>query len=227
MRVNHLVKRFPLSLTTLLLVACAPRTVSSPTPLSLGDLMVVIRAGDPSLPESQYNSHLFAQFGDAAQQLTAMGTAAEPAAPLLAEALAYSRRDSYMAARPLVALGPHAVSAVPQLLKNLTNPSAHVRRHSAYVLGSIGTQASCAVPNIAILLWDSDPFVRSAAAASLEAVTGVDLVPTHYQIRANPDDAGSVPGDEPDGAIVHTARDWWSAAGAVDDWQASSTACQP
>src|SRR4030066_296741 len=65
-------------------------------------------------------------FPDVIKELTTRGPAASVAAPALAKALVYNRRDSTIASRPLVAMGSAAKSAIPILFENLGDERADV-----------------------------------------------------------------------------------------------------
>ncbi|MFH2102877.1 MAG: HEAT repeat domain-containing protein [Chloroflexota bacterium] len=155
-------------------------------------------------------------FVDVIGELEARGPAASEAAPALARALAYNRRDSTIASRPLVAMGPSARLAIPILLENLGSQREDVRRNSAFVLGIIGESSQCAVPELASLLWDQDSGVRSVAAAALQAITGEILVESTQEL--DPSLPGSVFLDEPEGNISGKAREWWLISGHDMDW---------
>jgi len=156
-------------------------------------------------------------------EFTRRGSSASEAAPALARALAYNRRDSIIACRPLVAMGWAAHSAIPVLFENLSNERADVRLGSAFVLGTIGSASKCAVPKLGSLLWDSDSGVRSAAAAALQSITGAELVDPGYEL--DPTIPGSVFLDEPVGKVSANARSWWSATGKNTNWLVDD--CKP
>jgi hypothetical protein len=223
----HKHRRIRPSLLLALLLAEACSGEATSTPATVEERMAIIAASDPQSPRYDTDGESFAAFGEATVKLQALGSEASPAAPLLARALAFPRRDSYMAARPLVALGPHAANALPILIENLTSGRPEVRALSAYVLGSVGAPASCAVPRLAPLLWDPDPFARTSVAAALEAITGEDLVELNVQLRSDPELAGSVLADEPEGVLSEVARNWWLQAGAAREWGAEYSACDP
>jgi len=155
-------------------------------------------------------------FPDIIMELTARGPTAYEAAPTLARALAYDRRDSTIASRALIAMGPTAKSAIPFLIVNLRDQRADVRRYSVFVLGTMGNPSHCAIPQLAPLLWDQDPGVRSAAAASIQAITGHDLVESTQEL--DPTLPGSVFLDEPEGNISGKARAWWLQTGQALNW---------
>jgi len=162
-------------------------------------------------------------FPEIIAELTARGSSASEAAPALARALAYNRRDSITASRPLVAMGPAAQLAIPILLVNLSNERADVRLGSAFVLGTIGKTSQCAIPQLAPLLWDQDSRVRSATAAALQTISGVELVDKIYEL--DPTVPGSVFLDEPDGTVSANAKAWWLATGKNIKWPVGD--CKP
>lgn len=209
----------------LLLSRCGVLPQSTPTPPSLEHLIAILEASDPALPDWEY-----ADFGFATSELAKMGPAAAPAAPALARALQYPRRDSYAAGKALVAIGPAAEGAIPELTKALKNDRLEVRSIALYVLGIISEPARCAVPEIASLLWDSKSSVRITAAMALDAITGRDLVEWIYEI----DPARlSIPGESPpgkpydDSSIISKARTWWTEEGQYLDWSGESNLCNP
>jgi len=196
----------------LLLACCESYWRPTPTPPSLERLIDILQ--DPDSPD----------FGFATEELEKVGPAAAPAAKTLAKALQYPRRDSYMAGFALIAMGPAAETAIPELIQALGSERPDVRRYAAFVLGSIAESARCAVPELAQRLWDSDPWVRTTAAAALDAITGVDLVDWAYKL--NPESQGSVGGDEPEGFITARARAWWLMEGQYSDWSRKPNPCQ-
>lgn len=172
--------------------------------LSTKQLMTILK--DPNSPD----------FVFVTDELTRRGPKAAEAAPLLAEALQYRRRDSYGAGIALAVMGPAAKSAIPGLLQALGSDRPDVRYHAALVLGTIGESSRCAVPELAQRLWDPDMFVRGATASSLEAITGKDLVAERYEL--DPSIPENVAGDEPEGIITEKARIWWKEEGQYLNW---------
>jgi hypothetical protein len=195
----------------LILTSC--RLLQQPTATPLEQLVAIVE--DPDSPD----------FWFATSELAKMGPAAAPAAPSLARALRYPRRDSYMAGKALVAIGPAAEPAIPELIEALKNDRPIVRSDAAFVLGVIGESSKCAVPEIAQLLWDPDLFVRGAAAVALDAISGVDLVAEVYELK--PSHPGRVVGDEPEGTITEKARAWWIEEGQYLIWSGESGLCNP
>jgi hypothetical protein len=68
-------------------------------------------------------------------------------------------------------------------------------------------------------------FVRGAAASSLEAITGKDLVAGIYEL--DPSIPDSVYGDEPEGIITEKARTWWMEEGRFLNWSEDTDSCGP
>ena len=117
-------------------------------------------------------SSAYAEYPNALNKLSTMGPNAIDSASILALAIIFPRNDSYLAAGTLIGLGPDISSTtLPTPLGDIRNQRSEVRMYSVIILGSIGNQASCAVGNIAPLLWDADPYVRSAAASALKSIT--------------------------------------------------------
>jgi hypothetical protein len=181
--------------------------------LSTEQLIIILK--DPDSPD----------FTFATSELTRRGPEAASAAPTLARALQYPRRDSNQAGIALAAMGPAAKSAIPDLLQALESDRPDVRRYAAFVLGMIGKTSKCAVPELAQLLWDSDMWVRSTAAGSLEAITGEDLAIEIYALE--PSTPGNVYGDEPEGHITDKARIWWKEEGQYMNWLEGVNYCGP
>lgn len=156
-------------------------------------------------------------------ELWKRGPRAAKAAPYLAIAMAYPRRDSIQAGNALISMGALAKEGIPNLISNLQNQRADVRQMSAFVLGTIGESALCTVPNIAPLLWDKDEFVRTSAAAAIDNITGESLVSFAHKLY--PPGLGSVPEDMPEGSVTGDARSWWKAQGSLIDWNQYEDNC--
>ncbi|MFQ6102578.1 MAG: HEAT repeat domain-containing protein [Anaerolineae bacterium] len=206
----------------LILSGCGMFPRSTPTPPPMEQLIAILEASDPEAPNYDPESD---EFWFATSELVKLGPEAAPAAPALARALRYPRRDSYMAGKALVAIGPAAEVAIPELVEALKNDRPIVRRYAAFVLGIIGESSKCAVPEIAELLWDSDGWVRSAAAGALDAITGIDLVDETLEL--DPSHPGGIFADEPEGTITGEARTWWIEKGQYLDWSDESALCDP
>lgn len=158
-------------------------------------------------------------FGLATKELAEMGSEAAPASELLATALSYNRRDSYMAGIALISIGPDAHLACSQLRKALNDERTTVRCFAAEALGAIGERAIAAVPDLAARLWDEDAWVRTAAAGAIEAITGEDLLADSYEL--NPSIPGSVSADDPEGRLSGAARTWWLESGEGMNWMSN------
>lgn len=156
-------------------------------------------------------------FQEVLDELSKRGPSASEAAPILARMIAFDGSASVTASKPLVAMGAAAKPAIPYLLQNLGNPREDVKRYSIFVLGIIGPTASCAVPQIAIFLWDDDAYVRSASAGALTEITQIELIDNEF-CKLDPEGIGSVCADEPDGHITNIARDWWINTGQNQEW---------
>ncbi|MFN8374919.1 MAG: HEAT repeat domain-containing protein [Anaerolineae bacterium] len=83
------------------------------------------------------------------------------------------REMSRIAAEKLGTTGSN--SAVPELMKALTNRPSEIRAAAARALGNIGDPT--AVPALAELLKDSDSIVSMAAAEALGSIRHVSAVP--------------------------------------------------
>ena len=203
----------------ILLQGCA----SSPTPPPISgrtnqELIQELKRYEYSSTETPEYS-----FQEVLDELSKRGSSASEAAPMLAKMIAFDGSASVTASKPLVAMGASAKPAIPYLLQNLGNPREDVKRYSIFVLGIIGPTASCAVPQIADFLWDDDAYVRSATAGALTGITQLELVEYDFY-KLDPEEIGSVFGDEPEGYITNIARDWWINTGQNQEW--GSTDCE-
>lgn len=249
-RINMSVQKYIKSIFILLiLTACAPISTTMPAPTvsdivlptatkisntqpatqSVDELIKIIYASDPALPQYDINSVAYAEFPDALKQLSSMGLGAIDAASHLGVAITFPRQDSYLAAQTLLALGPDiTATTLPNLRDNLQSQKPEARMYSAILMGSIGKQASCAVGDLAPLLWDSDPRVRTAAAFALEKTTEQDLISNEYELAVTPSLlANSIMADTPEGKIVGTARAWWAQQGSKVNWHPRYDICDP
>lgn len=157
----------------------------------------------------------------AMEELEKRGTDAVEAAPALANAFVYSRRDAAaLASYALVAMGPSAETVIHSMVKYLENERSDIRENAAIVLGTIGEAAECAIPTLAKLLMDSGPMVRTAAAGAIERITGLDLVGADYEIELEPP-FGVVP-DSDENHITEKARKWWLEEGQFQNWEISN-----
>jgi hypothetical protein len=164
-------------------------------------------------------------FWHATTELAKRGVDAAEAAPALARALSYPRRDSYMAGIALISMGAAAEPAIQYLIPALKNDYSEARAYAAFVLGAIGEESKCAIPEIASLLWDEDPTVRGSAVITLDALTNKNLVP--YWNKLNPSRAYTITMDIPEGTITTDARTWWEQEGQFITWVEGSNNCVP
>jgi hypothetical protein len=203
-------------------------TVSnSPTP-SADALSEIIWASDPSLPQYDPNSSAFSEFPNVVKQISDMGDNAIDAADDLAVAIRFPRQDSYLAAQALLKLGPDITATTAGLLIDNLNEKSEARIYSLILLASVGKRISCAVGDIAPLLWDTDSFVRSATALALEKITEQDLVASNYEVPIIPSFvANSLSADTPEGKVVEKARKWWNEQGSYVNWHPSYGICDP
>ncbi len=203
---------------------------SIPPTQSAEALSEIIWISDPSLPQYDPNSSDFAKFPEVMKQISDMGPKnAAAAVDDLAVAIGYPRTDSYLAAQVLLKLGSSSIKyTIPILIGNLQVEKPEARIYSVILLGSVGNSASCAVGNIAPLLWDSDPFVRSATALALEKITEQDLVASDYEVSITPSfSANSISADTPEGKVVEAARRWWNEQGSKVNWHPRYGICDP
>lgn len=232
---------FWLAILSLILVSChpqfsAPTVTPIPTPTrsialtpTVDELIKIIHVSNPDVQQYDPESSKYAAFPDALDQLSSMGAGGIDAVSDLAVAIRFPRSDSYLAAQTLLELGPELTKlGLPILIDNLRHGQPETRIYSVILIGSVGEAASCAVGEIAPLLWDSDPHVRSAAMLALEEITGRDLVPSEHKTLITPSFlAGSLPADSPEGQIVEEAREWWQEQGSKTDWHPAYGICDP
>jgi hypothetical protein len=164
-------------------------------------------------------------FWYATTELGHRGVNAVEASPALARALGYQRRDCDEAGRALISMGAEAKSAIPYLIPVLHDDQAISRAYASLVLGYFGEESKCAIPEIALLLWDVDPTVRGSAAITLDALTGENLVPSWDKL--GPSTMNSISQDTPEGTFTKDARTWWEQEGKLVDWGAGSNNCDP
>lgn len=247
-------RRAFVSIAFLLIAACAPATtppahvvptgapqifpspttatsIASPIPTStqsVDDLIAIIEASDPSSSIYAPGSAAYAQFAETLPKLAALNASNNSAAGELAYAIDFPRRDSPLAAQALISLGPDWVATtLPTLIGHLKNPRPEVRLHSALALSVIGPKGSCALNEVGPLLWDTDPFVRTAAALAVQSLSGVKLVEDAYSISPDELSAPPVAGDIPEGHIVGAAQAWWTNHGSKVNWHPSYDLCDP
>jgi hypothetical protein len=157
------------------------------------------------------------EFNEIIDEIARRGKSASEVSPMLAKVLAFDGSASVYASHALVAMGSSAKPSITNLKANLNHPREDVRRYSVFVLGIIGEDANCAVPTIASLLWDKDPFVRSASAGALTEITHINLVENEYD-KLDSELVGSVNKDEPEGKISRIAREWWLSIGQYEEY---------
>lgn len=215
--------------TTIQAATPAVTTANDLSTLSAEALSEIIWVSDPNLPQYDPNSPAYAEFPNAIKQISEMGADAIDAADDLAVAIRYPRPDSYLAAQALLKLGPViTATTIPLLIDNLQNEKLDVRDYSLILFASVGDRASCAVGDIAPLLWDADPSVRTGAAFALEKITGQDLVESDYEVAINPAFlADSIVPDNPEGKVVEKARNWWNEQGSKVNWHPGYGICDP
>lgn len=95
------------------------------------------------------------------------------------------------AVRYLNEFGVKSPSILPTLIKALGDESPSVRREVAYLISICGPEAQRAVPALARLLDDPDPFVRACAAGVLGTVSGDEgpsVLPSLRRAAADPDE---------------------------------------
>lgn len=197
-------------------------------PESVDDLIQVLYTSDPDLPQYNPQSLSYAQFPDALEQLSVMGSKAIDAAAHIAHAISFPRQEANLAAKTLITLGPDiTATTIPVLIDNLHSQRSNSRLYSVIVLGTVKEKASCAIGNIGPLLWDSDPKVRFASAFALENITGKDLFPSDIDVNPDPLSADAILSDNPEGKIVKQARDWWTEEGSKVNWHPTYGICDP
>ena len=226
---------------SLILISCHPQfsaqtATTIPTPArsialtpTVDELIKIIHVSNPDVQQYDPGSSEYAAFSDALEQLAAMGPSAIDAVSDLAVAIRFPRPDSYLAAQALLELGPELTKlALPVLIDNLRHQPPETRIYSVILIGSVGEGVSCAVGEIAPLLWDTDSRVRSGAALALIEITGRDLVPRENETFITPSFlANSLPPDSPEGKIVEGAREWWQEQGSKTDWHQTYGICDP
>jgi hypothetical protein len=192
------------------------------------EVLATIEASDPKYSTYAPNSAAYAAFAQAVRQLAALNGPENNGASMLAYALTFPRPDSYLAAQALISLGPDwTMTTAPILFDGLVDLRPRVRLYAVLALGTVGKQGSCAVRNIAPLLWASDADVRSAATLALANLTGKDLLPAGLAFTLQPFSDNPVPADTPVGSLSGLARKWWNEQGANINWHPSYDLCDP
>jgi hypothetical protein len=79
-------------------------------------------------------------------------------------------------------------------------------------------------PKLASLLWYPDSESRSAAAMSIDAIVGINLVDPEAKIDLKT--PGALAKDEPDGIVSGKAREWWKNTGQYMNWPTESCKTQ-
>ena len=171
----------------------------------------------------------YSRFPEIVEQLGNMGTDGIDAASDLAAAIRFPRQDSYLAGQALLKMGADVTATtIPVLIDNLHSQKSDTRIYSLTLLGSVGKISSCAVGEIASLLWDSDPYVRSAAALALENITEQDFIVREYEIEITSSfTSDMIFPDTPEGNVVDKARNWWNEQGSKVNWHSTYGACDP
>jgi hypothetical protein len=192
------------------------------------EVLATLEASDPKYSTYAPDSAAYTAFPQAVKQLAALNAPDNNGASMLAYALTFPRDDSYLAAQALISLGSDwTMTTAPILFDGLVDMRARVRLYAVLALGTVGRQGSCAVGNIAPLLWDSDASVRSAATLALANLTGKDLLPAGYAFTPQPFSDDPFPADTPAGSISGPARTWWNEQGANINWHPSYDLCDP
>jgi len=213
-----------------LLGACTPASITTtPATPTLGssaeELIAIIEVSDPSVPQYDPKSAAYAEFPQAVKQLSSMGN---DGISELGYAMSFPRPDAYLAGQALLSYPTDAIeTTLPGLISDLHDPRPGLRRNALIVLSVLDGKSSCAVGDIGPLLWDPDPSVRSAAATTLENITGKDLVADADKIAADPFRPNSIPADTPEGKIVSRARAWWTSEGSTVKWHPRYGLCDP
>jgi hypothetical protein len=192
------------------------------------EIIARLEASDPQSPRYDPNSAAYAAFPQIVRQLAEKNAPENNGASMLAYALTFPRPDSTLAVQALISLGPDVTSTtMPILFGGLLDTRPQVRLYAMLALASVGKNASCAVGHIAPLLWDADPFVRSATAAALTSITGTDLLPPGYTFTPQPLSDQPVPADTPEGSYSGLAQKWWNRLGSQVNWHPSYDLCDP
>jgi hypothetical protein len=163
---------------------------------------------------------------DALKEIEHRPSDARITAPDLAQAISPYYRDYYEPAIVLISFGEKADTAIPYLLKGLqiNDDPLSSRAFILFALGSIGKNATCAIPMIAPYMWNSDPLIRAASGGALELITGIQLIDPIYMLDVtNP---RGIVMDDPEGTIVTKARDWWIHEGITMNWSKDMSECE-
>lgn len=209
--------------------AAVPTDVQLPAATqSVEALVAILEVSDPASSTYDPASAAYAEFPEVLKQLAATNASSNDAASMLAYAMGFPRQDSVLAAEAIISLGPDwAATDLPSLVDYLTSQRAELRMVSAVVLSTIGDKASCSLGSVGLLLWDPDPFVRTAAALAIQGITGNELVANIYVITPDHLTPNPMPADTPEGKITGAARAWWDDKGSKVNWHPSYDLCDP
>jgi hypothetical protein len=193
---------------------------------SIDDLSEMVYFSDPTVPQYNPNSEQYARFPEVIEQLENAGV---ESSSILAYAIRFPRYDSYLAAQSLLKMSPDIIATtVPILVDNLHSEKPDSRIYSVILLAVVGRPSSCAVGDIALLLWDSNPTVRSATALALGNITEQNLIANEYKVEITssftPD---MIFPDTPEGKVVEKARTWWNEQGSKVNWHSTYGTCDP
>ena len=170
----------------------------------------------------------YAEFPQVLQRLSMPGPDSAYAASHIAHAIAFPRLDSILAAQTLLILGPEIIATTLDILiDNLHSQKVDTRLYSILLIGAVGERASCAVGDIGPHLWDADPYVRFAAAAAIQSILGIDLLPGTGLAPPDLLSARYFIADIPEGTYVEKARTWWLVEGSWVNWHPSYGICDP
>jgi HEAT repeat protein len=137
-------------------------------PWLLQELSAKETTGGDELPANYYSGEAIKRRWLAATAFGILGSAAEPATPMLIPLLD-GKQTSYTAA---TALGGIGVKSIPVLIQALTNTHACARESAARVLGLFGARAEGAIPALIRCAADQVDSVRGFATFSLGQIGG-------------------------------------------------------
>jgi len=119
-----------------------------------------------------------------------MGPEAREAIPLLVETIRQTRnRDKKLLLACNYALLAMGKEIVPAMITLLKDDVWEMRRGAAWILGKLGPEAKDAVPALTEALNDSNPEVRTRAAAALKKIKGGNA----ESVNPNPGESASKP----------------------------------
>lgn len=220
---------FPTTNQTFTAFANLPTETYLPTvSATFDDLIALLEVSDPSSNTYNPGSPAYTEFPHILERLAAMNASTNNAASMLAYAMGFPRKDSILAAKALISLGPDwAATDLPSLISYLTNQRPEVRMYSAIVLSITGGNGSCSLGYIGPLLWDPDAYVRTSAALAIQGITGMDLVQNTYTITPDHLSTSPVAADTPEGKITGATRTWWTDHGSKVNWHPRYDLCDP